>query len=555
MTSVQNSKIIQKKLWKIINNATKGLNDKSSVIDSINVNNIEITEGKQIAEEFAKYFASIGMQTATKGGNPKNNIGSYINKIPNNKESVFLTPCTIYEIKKLISELPNKYSSGYDNINNVLLKSIKDLIVHTLSIIFNRSLCDGIFPEAMKLAEVVPLFKSGSRLLLNNYWPISLLPTISKILEKVVYSRIYSFLIKHNILFKSQYGFCKKHSCEHAVTELIGEICKGLDQGKHTIALFIDLSKAFDTIDHNILFHKLYRYGIRGTALNWFRSYLEHRSIRAKCEVSSSGRTEYSNTENISIGTLQGSCLGPLIFLIFCNDIYLNLKLCSGILFADDTTIYNSHQNFDYLCWSMYHDLILISDSFKANHLSVNYTKTVGILFNNNKKLVLPELWVDNMTIRFVDHTKFLGIWIDHHLNWKEHLSRLAQKIKRNMYLLKQGKNLLSVHSKQIFYFAQNRSHLTYGLSTWGNMLSSTAINTLQNLQNKCIAQIKQQYATIKSYKELQILRMKNLLELENCKLGFKLMNHELPPRIIELTNSDQFGNSLAKTHSYNTRN
>ena len=190
---------------------------------------------------------------------------------------MFLTPCNIYKIKKLISELPNKYSSGYDNINNVLLKSIKDLIAHPLSIIFNMSLHEGFFPEAMKLAEVVPLFQNGSRLLLNNYRPISLLPTICKILEKAVYSRTYSFLIKHNILFRSQYGFHKKHSCEHAVTELIGEICKGLDQGKHTIALFIDLSKAFDTIDHHILFQKLYRYGIRGTALNWFKSYLEQK--------------------------------------------------------------------------------------------------------------------------------------------------------------------------------------------------------------------------------------------------------------------------------------
>ena len=194
------------------------------------------------------------------------------------------------------------------------------------------------------------------------------------------------------------------------MTELIGEICKGLDQGKHTIALFIDLSKAFDTIDHNILFQKLYRYGIRGTALNWFKSYLEHRTIQAKCEVSSSGRTVYSNTENILIGTPQGSCLGPLIFLIFCNDIYLNLELCTGILFVDDTTIYNWHKNFDFLCWSMYHNLIILSDWLKANHLSMNYTKTVGILFSNNKKLALPELQEDGMTIRFVDHTKFLGI-------------------------------------------------------------------------------------------------------------------------------------------------
>ena len=153
----------------------------------------------------------------------------------------------------------------------------------------------------------------------------------------------------------------------------------------HTITIFIDLSKAFDTINHEILYSKLECYGIRGNALTWFKSYLSKRQMRAKCEISSSSGTQYSEYYDVRIGTPQGSCLGPLIFLLFCNDIYLSLELCKGILFADDTTIYNSHKNLDYLKWTITHDLTILMDWFKANNLSMNTNKTVGMFFTKKK--------------------------------------------------------------------------------------------------------------------------------------------------------------------------
>ena len=166
-------------------------------------------------------------------------------------------PCTVTEITKLIENLPNKTSSGYDNITNVILKKLGTSLSIPLSEIFNLSLSSGMFPTLMKKADVLPLFKGGNKLSMSNYCPISLLLTISKLLEKIMYKRIYEFLTKNYILYKSQYGFRKKHSCEHAVTELVGEICKGLENSKHTISIFIDLSKAFDTIDHKILLSKM----------------------------------------------------------------------------------------------------------------------------------------------------------------------------------------------------------------------------------------------------------------------------------------------------------
>ena len=197
-----------------------------------------------------------------KGRNSDTHINTYLTKIPINSKSVCLTPCTETEIKNLINDLPNKLSSGYDNISNILLKKLIDVLTKPLHMLFNRSLHEGVFPVDMKLADVVPLYKSGSHFMLNNYRPISLLPTVLKLLEKIVYKRIYDFFIRENLIFRSQYSFCKKHSCEHAVTELLGEITKGYENGKHTIAMFLDLSKAFDTISHELLFAKLECYGV-----------------------------------------------------------------------------------------------------------------------------------------------------------------------------------------------------------------------------------------------------------------------------------------------------
>ena len=479
--------------------------NKSCIIDCIKMDNIIINDASEISNTFDKYFATIGLSTSTKGGNSKTSINEYLNKIPFQDKSVFLAPCSKSEIKKLIMDLPNKSRSGHDNVMNKLLKEIGDHLIDPLHHIFNLSISMGVFPDNMKLADISPLFKGGNRHVLNNYRPISLLPTISKLLEKLVYARTYNFLDQKNILYNSQYGFCKKHSCEHAVTEVTGEICKGLENGKHTLAMFIDLSKAFDTINHDILYKKMYRYGIHGTALDWYKSYLTDRYIRAKCNCSTTSHVNYLEEYKINIGTPQGSCLGPLIFLIFCNDLYLNLELCNAILFGDDTTIYKIHNNLRYLEWCMKSDLSILLDWFTSNNLSINICKSIGMLFSN-KNLKMEKLIVGLHSFDIIDNTKFLGIWIDQKLCWKSHISKLISKINSNMNLLKLKKNFLNIHIKKMIYFAQIQSHLTYGLCIWGNMIPDGVVNKLQKFQNKCISLINGKIATPDNYKSLGIL-------------------------------------------------
>ena len=203
----------------------------------------------------------------------------------------------------------------------------------------------------MKKADVVLLHKCKGRDQSTNYRLISLLIMISKLLEKVMYKHTYKFLEKHERIYHSQYSFRSNHSCKQAIGELLSCITKGKELNKSTLSVFLDLSKAFDTLDHNILLAKLAKYGIRGNALNWYSSYMKGRSIRAKCQTTDG--TCYSNYYDIEYGTPQGSCLGPLLFLIFTNDLHLNLLYCRCILFTDDTTLFMSHQNLKYMEWCM----------------------------------------------------------------------------------------------------------------------------------------------------------------------------------------------------------
>ena len=245
------------------------------------------------------------------------NLYEYLKKIPTQTKSIFLTPITESEIIKLINKLPPKKSSGLDNIDNKILKEIKQYISGPLSGIFNRSLETGVFPELMKTAKVIPLFKNKSCQETTNYRPIGLLITISKILEKAMYSRVYSFLTTTHQLYSSQYGFRKQHACEHTVGKLLAKISKGIEQNKLTAAIFLDLSKAFDSLEHEAIFLKMERYGIRGSCLDWFKSYLSNRKLVVSCKTADTNNYNTSSQYDIEYGTAQGSCLGPLIFLIF----------------------------------------------------------------------------------------------------------------------------------------------------------------------------------------------------------------------------------------------
>ena len=538
-----------RKLWQLINQVINKTTRKSQVIDSLRIDNLIRYSPTEITKGFCDHFANVGKTYSDRVQPSRVLVETYNKKINMSNISMFLSPTDREEIKSLIMNLPAKNSSGCDEISNNLLKKLCPVLT-PLEKIFNKSLNEGVFPELMKLADISPLFKSKLDNEANNYRPISLLMTISKVLEKIVYQRTYGFMESTGQIYNSQYGFRSQHSCENAVAELTSEITKGQQNGMYTLALFLDLSKAFDTLEHKVLLDKMYRYGFRGSSLNWFKSYLENRKIRVKCQVASSGKLEYSDYQIVNYGTPQGSCLGPLIFLIFTNDLHQHLNHCASILFADDTTLYKTQRNLNYLKWCIQDDMQILSDWFKANKLTLNLEKTISLLFQQSGSCKELEITIDTVTIRTSKETKFLGMWLDHHLTWSIHIQKLITKLKCNINLLKHGNSLMTTDCKRLVYFAHIQSHLQYGILLWGNSLTLQEINRLTKIQLNCLKYIDPN----SDFKENKILKVESLIELENSKFGYKLTHGLLPKKIEAACMFDQNKTNLNKTHGYHTR-
>lgn len=389
------------------------------------------TSPLDIANGFNYFFSKIGHSLAKTAPPskecPTENIQACFPPLSN------FDPPTCSEVLEIINNLNNS-AAGHDEIKVQLLKEIASSIIMPLTHVFAVSLNTGVVPNDLKIAKVLPLFKEGDPTVFNNYRPISILPCFSKIIEKLVYVRILNHLNANNILYKHQYGFRKKHSTYMALVQLTEKIHEALHENKFAIGIFIDLSKAFDTVDHTILLLKLKRYGYHDTVLNWLRDYLYNRQQY----VSIDGVV--SSKMGISHGVPQGSILGPLLFLIFINDFGLLFDTALPIIFADDTNIVFSHSNFNSLI--MHGNSILEQTSrwFQMNRLSLNINKTNYMVFrhiNKNYSKDDSKLFINNIEIQQVSHTKFLGVIVDEALSWKNHVEHVCKKNNKILWYYK----------------------------------------------------------------------------------------------------------------------
>ena len=304
------------------------------------------------------------------------------------------------EVLSIINNLENKNSSGYDDISNKLLKSIKEEVCTPLTVILNQSLLNGIFPDALKIAIVKPLFKKGEKNCFNNYRPISLLPTISKKFERAIYFQQYNHFNKNNLLVEQQYGFRPQHSTELATIKLIDIIISHMDDKKNIktpVALFLDLSKAFDTLDYDILLTKLQYYGL-GYALDLIKSYLLNRFQRVKY------KNTPSNLIEIKTGNTTRFILGPLFFSIYINDIVKTSTKFSYLMYADDTTIYFNLEDFPCIDREtlINTELNKIDTWLKLNKLTMNVDKSKIMLFHKRRKVNPINIKIDHRTIERV---------------------------------------------------------------------------------------------------------------------------------------------------------
>ena len=528
----------------------------TNLIDYITVNGVREYNSTRICNIFGNYFSRVGEKFAKKIPSSKKTISDYLRKLQNNHDTLFFHPASTHEIMRLVQNLPPKASSGHDSISNILLKEIIVPLLPVLCEVFNRSLETGEFPDIMKLAEVIPLYKNKERSCESNYRPISLLSTLSKILEKIVYTRVYEFLDHTGQLYENQYGFQAKHSCEHAIGQVLGSVIKGLENNFYSACVLLDLSKAFDTIEHKIILEKLYIYGIRGIPLAWFESYLSNRTLCVKCRTVSDSTDIKGQEYPVHYGTPQGSCLGPLIFLIFVNDLHLHLQDSEGIQFADDTTLVFVHRNLNYLHFCIQHELMLIQDWFNANKLTLNVSKSSYLLYHNkHHKLPSVKVELDGINIPRVSAAKLLGTWIDEHLNWETHINKLLSKLKCGIGMLRRSNKFLSSKAKRLLYFGQIHSNLVYSLGIWGPMLSRTQIEKISNAQSTAIKLINPQLSLDEIIRTYSILKFQDMIGLEQCKWGYKLTHNLLPPQLAKNMMIDHKSQTTKKIHRYPTRN
>jgi hypothetical protein len=406
----------------------------------------------------------------------------------------------------VIQQLKNSNSSGYDDISNNVLKSCVSVIPGLLAELFNTSFETGLFPDVYKLSKVIPLYKKGDKQCVDNYRAISLLPTISKVLEHLMYSRLTDFLQDHDLLHPQQYGFRRGKSTTSATFNFLQTVQQLRDQKYQVMAIFLDLSKAFDSINHDILLSKMLKYGVRGVAHSWFSSYLSNRQ-----QFVSLSSGEKSNTLNVSCGVPQGSILGPLLFLLYINDLPHHINNCHVILYADDTTLVVADRTLDDTVNKCNQVLQQVSQWLKTNHLRVNTDKCCVVSFNklNNTP---PAIVIDNNSIQLSDSCKLLGVVVDSGLTWHPHSAQLTKKLNKALYSIR----CLSSHVTQevllIVYNAYFHSLLRYGVIFWGNSPPAKNIFILQ--KKKAVRWINNP-ATAKFY--------------PSCRSVFKCVNSVLP--------------------------
>lgn len=479
-----NSKNKNKASWQIIKNINNDVSHKNDINTIISDGKI-YSEPNTIANEFNKFFINI-----SNNSNPLSELTTYnhyessLKHYPN---SIYLTPVHKDDILKIIASLKNTNSTGYDDINTKILKLCSTSISEPLAHIINLSLYHGVFPDRLKLSIVKPLFKKGDKTDFNNYRPITLIPILSKVFEKAIHVRIYNFFTKYQILKSEQFGFTKNKSTTLACFNLINLVTTCLNKRIPITSIFIDMSKAFDFVDHKLLLLKLNRYGIRGNALKLIEDYL---GGRTQCvEVSSYFKNRKavvrSQYKPNNYGVPQGSILGPLLFIIYINDLP-NITTHKCVLYADDITIniQNNTNNIEYEK-EINRTLVRIIDWLRHNNLQINISKTKMIRFQtyNTRQEALKIEYKDNV-VSEVENTRFLGITIDKYCNWKAHIDNLCIKLEKFVYVLYRLRRVANMQAALSAYHGYVSSVIRYGLIIWGNSVDS--IRVFRG-QKKCI--------------------------------------------------------------------
>lgn len=519
-SQMQKYKLNIKKQWQCIKDLCY-MNTKKTV--SHELLNLK-TSAEESIHYVNKYFSKIGSQLANfiiERNSKKSNTmpAHHIADDYNGLNSFVLLATDENEIKRTIQNLKNSNSTGWDGIPANIFKIGINVLTTPITAICNKCFEEGSFPSALKKSVLIPIHKSGDTDDVSNYRPISLLPTLSKILEKLINIRIRDYLQKEKILSKQQFGFRNHISTSDAVYDLTSNIVKHLDAGKKCLALFLDLAKAFDTVSVPLLLSKLTKIGIRGLQHKLFSEYLTNRTQSVQIG------DHLSEEENINFGVPQGSILGPTLFLIYINELCnLNLPNAHIVSYADDTALLFTGNSWLEANLNANAGFKVVTDWLDWNLLTLNISKTKYIAFSIRSDGQPPP-----STLRIISHRcqqplgcscleimptteiKYLGVHIDKHLNWKSHIQSLSGRIRKLIYIFKTLRQVCDIGQIMSVYYALAQSIITYCISSWGGCPKSTLI-TMERAQRALLKVMffkPYRYTTSELYKEIPILSVR----------------------------------------------
>nr|CAI5817739.1 unnamed protein product [Callosobruchus analis] len=521
---IKASKNPAKVAWNIVNSLSSKGCTKNTLFKIREGNNTFIEDTTIIANKFNNFFAE----------QPKHIIQNiakkeYNDNITRNAATIFLHPFVEEELISLINrKLKSKASSGFDEIPSFIIKRSINVIVQPLVYLVNMSFAEGNFPDTLKVSKITPVFKKGDVHVMDNYRPIALSPAFSKIFEYCYLERLTHFLQAHKILIDNQFGFRSGCNTNDAIHGFIDSTVKHIESGEFPLGIFCDLSKAFDCVSHEILLIKAEKYGIRGKALDWMKNFLSNRSQYVSIkQQTKNGYLNNTASELLpyDIGVPQGSILGPMLFILFINDITDNLDF-NLYLFADDATASICEKNTASMEIKANKGLEQISEWFDKNLLYINPTKSNFITFHNyNSSVPDINIIINDKPIQKTTHTKFLGVTIDEHLNWKMHCEALSSKLNSVCFLIRNLRNTISPSQLLHVYHALISSRLRYGICFWGTSSAAKTVFLCQKRIVRTIAGVSQSHSCRGLFQKYNLLSVPSIALFELAVYVYK--NHK----------------------------
>lgn len=520
-TKIKNSDNKIKTTWQILN-AESGKKTRHDKLLTLNINDKQISDKQIVANFLDKYFTNIPIETTKDLLSSPDTAESFLRGNVNTSNPSFnFRLVNSSDITNAFKNIKRKGTEDLWGLSTKAIASIIENIAPFLALIFNCCITDGIFPDLMKMSKIIPIYKSGCSKNPSNYRPISILPVLSKIFERILLNQMLAHFNFNRILHVKQFGFTKGSSTQDAGSSLVKSVLEAWENSQDALGVFCDLSKAFDCVDHHTLLMKLRYYGVSNNSLNLLKSYLSGRVQKVSIDrVTSQGSI-------VKMGVPQGSILGPFLFLVYINDLpYIVERMSDIVLFADDTSLIFKIGRRDNDLIEPNNTLNLVSNWFSANNLLLNAGKTKCIRFSlPNVTQAQTNIKLHNEMLQLSSSTVFLGVTLDSKLQWGPHIQRLADRLSSAAFAIWKIRQITNVETARLVYFAYFHSILAYGILLWGSAADIESIFILQKRAVRAIYKLGSRDSLRTLFKQINILTVPSEYILQNIMYVRKHIN------------------------------